>query len=66
MGKRDVAQLGSAARSGRVGRRFKSYHPDLFPRPHFSYGGKFLLLSHSQIGSVSLTQRARGVILGIG
>jgi len=38
----------------------------LFPRPHFSYGGKFLLLSHSQIGSVSLTQRARGVILGIG
>jgi hypothetical protein len=25
---RDVAQLGSAPRSGRGGRRFKSFHPD--------------------------------------
>ncbi len=28
--KRDVAQLGSAPRSGRGSRRFKSCHPDLF------------------------------------
>lgn len=27
---RDVAQLGSAPRSGRGGRRFKSCHPDFF------------------------------------
>ena len=35
---RDVAQLGSALRSGRRGRRFKSFHPDCFkPTPRVGF-----------------------------
>ena len=35
---RDVAQLGSALRSGRRGRRFKSCHPDHVEKKAFEKG----------------------------
>ena len=48
---RDVAQLGSALRSGRRGRWFESSHPDLL-------GKKYMLLL-SQDDSLSLVESER-------
>ena len=42
---RDVAQLGSALRSGRRGRRFKSCHPDHVEKKAFEKGLFFFFLS---------------------
>ncbi len=42
---RDVAQFGSAPRSGRGGRGFESRHPDLKGTHHFA-GQVYLLIVH--------------------
>ena len=47
---RDVAQLGSAQRSGRWGRRFKSCHPDFIKKlniqcPPLEGGPKFVSIA---------------------
>jgi hypothetical protein len=54
---RGVAQLGSALRSGRRGRRFKSGHPDPGHRPPPTMG-RGLFLCHNRVGCAARS-RAR-------